>query len=56
VVEVRARETEGRTIACKKDHGVPGEIVATVVAARLPVGNEDPQVTTRPSRNQKAAL
>jgi hypothetical protein len=45
VVEIRAGETQGATIAGKKDHGAPAEIFATVVAARLPVGNEDPQVT-----------
>jgi hypothetical protein len=45
VVEVRAGETEGATIAGEKDHGVSAEIVATVVAARRPVGNEDPQIT-----------
>ena len=46
MVEVRAGETESATIAGKNDHGVPAEVVATVVAARLPVGNEDAQVTS----------
>jgi hypothetical protein len=45
VVQVRAGETESATIAGKKGHGVPAEIVATVVAAQLPVGNEHSQVT-----------
>jgi hypothetical protein len=47
VVQVRAGETERATIARKKDRGVPAEIVATVVAARLPVGNENSQITRR---------
>jgi hypothetical protein len=45
VVQVRAGEAERATIAGKKNHRVPTEILATVVAARLPAGNEHSQVT-----------
>ena len=45
MVEVRAGETKGARFPGKKDHGVLAEIFATVVAARLAVGDEDPQVT-----------
>jgi hypothetical protein len=42
---VRTRETERARIARRKDHGVAAEIVTTVLAARLPVGNENSQIT-----------
>ena len=45
VVQVRTGETESASLAGKKDHGVPAEILATVAAARFPVGNEDSHFT-----------
>ena len=42
---IRAGETQRATILASKIMARPPEIVATVVAARLAVGNEDTQVT-----------
>ena len=44
MIEVRAREAEGAAIACENDRRSPAKILATVVAPRVPVGNEDAQV------------
>jgi hypothetical protein len=45
VVQVRACEAERATIARKNDHGVPVEIVAALVAVRVPVANENSPIT-----------
>lgn len=47
MIEIRATETQRATVAGKNNHRVLAESVAAVVAARLPVRHEDPQVPQR---------
>lgn len=44
MIEIGTGQTERAAIAGENDHGVPAEIFAAFIAARLPVGNENAQV------------
>ena len=52
MVEIAAREAQRAAIACEKDPRSPPKILATVVATRLPVRNEDAQVAGGAGRRQ----